>query len=355
MKKFAGSILILLGGVLIHPQDAQAGPFGIAGRYNVFVFGDIAQVHTDVEGRVAGGGNVTYGAPDPDGFSIASKITAGSGPAELVAGNNVILTNGSVGQLPTPKDGTIYYGGTQTIVNVDHGLLVNGSVIDFPSEQSYLTSQSGYWGSLTPNGTSNVLGNGNIELTGTDAALNIFLLQASDITQNISFSFFAPVQSTLLVNVSGATATLKNFGFFYCPAPSSCIPGGDPSDDPIAGESDHTAGYPYNKILFNFPTATLLDIDAIAIDGSILAPLAHVNFGLESGAHIDGQLIADSLSGPGEAHDVPFDGQIPVVPEPATFVLLVSGLGGMAALRRRRQPLARGPRRVQESPKDLEA
>jgi choice-of-anchor A domain-containing protein len=310
-------VIVLLSLSLVHPETAEANPFGIAGEYNVFVFGDIIQIGTDVEGRVAGGGNVTYGANGPsEGFYIASNTPAG-GAAELVAGGDVTLTNGTVG-----GSGTVVYGGTASIAgNVGYGLAMNGSVIDFAAEQSYLTNLSSFWGGLAVNGTSDVLGNGNIELTGADADLNVFTLNAGDITSGISFNFFTPQDSTILVNIDGLQGDLQNFGFFF---------------NSIAAEPHLLVGNPFQHVLFNFLNAVDINIDQIAVAGSILAPFAHIDFGLNS--HIDGHLIAASLEGSGESHDYPFDDIAPVpVPEPATLVLLISGLAGMAAWRQRRR------------------
>ena len=69
MKNIFRSCLLLLC-IMAFPLAAQAGPLGIAGEYNVFMFDDIEQYGTDVEGRVAGGGDVTYGK--------ANEVVAGS-------------------------------------------------------------------------------------------------------------------------------------------------------------------------------------------------------------------------------------------------------------------------------------
>ena len=70
---------------------------------------------------------------------------------------------------------------------------------------------------------------------------------------------------------------------------------------------------------------------AIAFGASLIAPKADIQFTIDT--HIDGNLVANSLSGQGESHALPFEGNF--VPEPATLLLFVGGLFGMAARRRR--------------------
>src|SRR5687768_746905 len=150
MKKLTGLILILLPLVLLGQRCAQAGPLGVAGDYNVFVFGNIEQWGTDVEGRVAAGGIAAFGRPDVlpgdhNGFAIASKIAL---PANnLVAGNTVLLKNGSIGYLDlstgsggsTSQNGNIVYGAAVAPVippDVGYGFLQNATPIDFVKEQN---------------------------------------------------------------------------------------------------------------------------------------------------------------------------------------------------------------------------
>ncbi len=41
-------------------QTAKAAELGAASGYNVFVLGDIQQQYTDIEGKLAAGGNINY-------------------------------------------------------------------------------------------------------------------------------------------------------------------------------------------------------------------------------------------------------------------------------------------------------
>ena len=306
---------VLIAVLILIPGASWATALGVASDYNEFIFGNISQDHSDSEGRVAAGGNVGY-----EHMSVAANVKTDPAIGDLVVGGNLNFSQGSVGYLKDNQDplyqkGSIYVGGKANLYEVGYGSLLYEKPINFQAVQSYLTQSSAAWGALPANGTVtiNSLKHGSVEiiLTGYDPHLNIFKLSGQDVMKANagSFRINTPPGATVLVNIDGSVSAMQNFGFFF----------------PLPEEAYDWDPY----ILYNFFQATSLDFGKIEIHGSVLAPFAEVEF---SDGHIEGQLIAMSLTGTGEAHDELFIGQIP---EAATLLLLGAGFIGIALGRRR--------------------
>ena len=145
--------------------------FGLANDYNVFVFGDLNMSNTDAEGRVAVGGNATlssYGV----GAGITPLPPANVDPSFVIDGDvNVTAGSNASGNTVINPGSTII---TYTMGN-PNGQLITGTPIDFAAEGQYLKCASAFWSTLLPNGSGQVIF-GQLNLTGTDTALNVFSL-----------------------------------------------------------------------------------------------------------------------------------------------------------------------------------
>lgn len=299
----------LLAGLIAFGATAHAAVLSIASEYNIYVLGNMTQWNVDSEGRVAVGGNATL-----TNYGVGSKFSSNPSSAgnALVVGGNLSYSGGEV------HYGNLAYGGTLSgNFGIPRGTVTHGSVMDFATGNNYLTNASSYWGGLSSNGTTTNQW-GGLQLVGTDATLNVFTLEGAALASSWGVTIDAPAGSTVLVNVTGDSATMQNMGLNF---------------RDLNGDGSGTVVR--ENVIYNFVNATSLSLSGISVQGSILAPKATVNF---NNGNIEGQLIAGTLTGTGEAHNYLFQGNLPnpmPIPEPSS-ALLVGLAGGMLALRRKR-------------------
>lgn len=255
---------------------ANAVELGAASDYNVFVLGDISQKYTDIEGKLAAGGNVNFVG------GLGSKLSGNSGNV-VVAGQNLTLSNGQV------YHGNAVYGGTANVSSnegIPQGTLSKSNPIDFNEAGKELRGLSQYLATLTPTGQTTVQSWGGINLSGSGTAFNVFNLAGSSVSKANSFGISGDANSTVVVNISGKDVSLQNFGF-------------------------NIAGTDKQKVIYNFYEATNITASGISILGSILAPLANFNF---NNGQVNGNVVVASLTGNGESHNYLFNGDLPDVP-----------------------------------------
>ncbi|MHC5724534.1 MAG: choice-of-anchor A family protein [Nostoc sp.] len=283
---------------------ANAVELGAASDYNVFVLGDISQQYTDIEGKLAAGGNMNFIG------GLGSKLSNNSGNV-VVAGKNLTLSNGQV------NHGNAVYGGSANVSSNEgfpQGTLSKSNPIDFNEAGKELRGLSQYLATLTPTGKTTVQSWGGINLSGSGTALNVFNLAGSSVSKTNNFQISGDANSTIVVNISGKDVSLQNFGF-------------------------DIQGTDKQKVIYNFYEATNITASGISILGSILAPLANFNF---NNGQVNGNVVVASLTGNGESHNYLFNGDLPdlptkyytkpptptQVPEPANL----PGLGLMAVV-----------------------
>ena len=176
-------------------------------------------------------------------FSIFAAFIALATPLPAFAAGSIDLSNAIGGELT--EQGAI--------------------PVDFASEQQYLLDLSATLAVEPANGTYEDIW-GKIRLTGDGVSdLQVFHLGGSDVLNAYTFELVdIPAEATLVLNVSGASSGLTDM---YVT-----------SLDPFSF-----------RVLFNFYQAETLFIDGVRIEGSILAPLAHIE---NSGSVVAGNIVA---------------------------------------------------------------
>lgn len=312
-RLFVASISLLLSSVC---SSAVAGiiNLGAAANYNAFIHQNFSATSSDVEGRLAAGGDVSisnYSVNIKNGTQLYAD-TSGS-PALLVGGDLSFSSGQVAGNVSVT--GNYTPTGTGSITN---GTLNTGgiSAIDFDIEFAHLIDVSTDLALLTANSSASDLWSSQYLVgAGLNSLANdvhVFSLDASDMLFTDYLLSDVDNGDTVVFNVSG-TDISTSWGNF----------GG--SDSSLVNISEN--------ILFNFYEAESLNINA-ALYGSILAPKASIQ---APHGVIWGQVIAKSWQGNTQINDNPFAGNSPnravtvPVPEPSTLVIMIIGVIGLVA------------------------
>jgi choice-of-anchor A domain-containing protein len=246
---------------------------GAAGAFNVLVFEEYVG-GLDVCGAAAAGELV-----DMSSFSVGWGQPGG---AAVVSGGALFLESGTV-------HGDAWAAGAASVsedVDFQGGALQQGAWLDFLAVEAQVKGLSARLASLPANGQTLIEGQPwvtLVKLVGTDNELNVFELSGAALSVTAQLTIDVPVGATVVVNVDGQVVSMANFGFVLWRASPT-------------------------RVLWNLHQATSLDVNAISVQGSALAPYAEVSF---YNGNWDGGLVARSVYGGGEFHCVPFEGFIP--------------------------------------------
>lgn len=322
MKKTRILPLALLSGLA---GLASAQSLGTANLFNAFIFNGATLNGSDAEGAVAVGADINgssfnfaqqYTANVSSSYPSVGFVTGGavnlSGGGSLNNGNGYVGSSFSGGGFNINGSG-LYAGSTIAGVNNANGKTHSNSSsvspVDFASSKSFLTSLSRslatHGGSAVnmsdPNNWSIDAGN----LNGTA----YYSLSGSQLANNVTLNISNIASGTTLVfNVTG---DVSSFGVTV---------------------NTNTGGY--DKILWNFLNASVINVNNRALHGTILAPIAVVT----QTQNIDGGLIAKSWNEQGaEIHfgiGKTFDGNVQAAPEPLTILGLAAGLAVLLVRKR---------------------
>ncbi len=327
--------------------QGQTNSLGLDYSLNLLSFGNFLVPSSDVQGRVAVGGNASitgysintangtqaiYGGT---GLTVGGNLDFGSG---AILGNTIVGGNLSTG-LGASFGGNIQVGGNlnandkwltaatnhwTTPASISYGGTATGleggqsstpfqaspsSVqlgINFAAEQQRLTSLSQSFDSLANSGVGTNPWGGTLFFDAKGADLAVFDLASSDVAKNLQLDNLG-ANTTVILNVHGQSINFGQHGY----------------DNFMGGH-----------VLFNLPEATQVTF-ASSVFASFLAPLAQFNTPI--GGLISGQVVVAGWNGMGQVNDVAFTGNVAAVPEPETYALMLAGLIMVAGATRRRR------------------
>jgi choice-of-anchor A domain-containing protein len=343
-SKLVFPLIALLASATVAQAAESQNSLGLSSGLNLLVFKDLSASSSDVQGRVAVGGNM-----DVSGYSIntTNNQQALYGGTGLTVGGDLKIGNGSywgntvVGGNLTSTGGASFPGG---IVQVGGNVNANGQWLsssdlsyggtasnlaawqsgvhkadpgssfslglDFAAEQARLTSLSTRLDGLANTGSAGLQWS-TFNLDAQGANLAVFDISAADVNNNLALLNLGS-DATVIINVHGSSVTFGGHGI---------------------------TNFSSGRVLFNLVDATSVSFSGGMV-ASFLAPLADFS---TSWGHIDGQVIANSWSGSVQVNDAPFTGTLPTtvsaVPEPESYALLLAGLAVVffLALRRRKR------------------
>jgi len=311
--------LVLGAGAMCAVQAAVPSfDLGLANGYSAYFYGN-ASNFTDIEGRLAVGGNVIT-----SGASIGYRTPYGVTAPSLVVGGNVKLSGGDIYAAPLANvntnasigpiteytknyNGYGVYGGVNTSSSY---LTLNKANVstytDFGAAKTQLTGLSSTLNSQAANGKVN-FANGGIELVGNNSAgLQVFNVNTRNLT-NLSLSNVKE-GATVVINVSGS------------------------GDVVFGGGQDGLLEHLRANVLFNLNDANVVKVNTF-VWGSLLAN----NAVLSGAGHLEGSVVAKSLVSAVEIGYEPFKGYVAApVPEPETYAMLLGGLALVGVVARRR-------------------
>ncbi|WGO96915.1 choice-of-anchor A family protein [Saccharophagus degradans] len=247
--------------------------------YNAFILGDFSSESSDVQGRLAIGGDAYLRS-----YGVASSLDSSPSFHALTVGGNVNYDNGQVFTGSIVAAGDVSAVSASVVNGMEFGAEVLGHqqlAVDFDEHFNSLRNFSQTLNGLADTGFVEFKW-GGIYLEGDcESTTQVFHLDAASVlASNHLVLTCVPENSTLLLNLNGLHGGFKNIGLSHLASRAT-------------------------RILFNFPEANTLALTSVGVEGTILAPFAHVEN--PTGA-INGTVIAASWNGPMEIHHVPYIG-----------------------------------------------
>lgn len=340
----AGIAFCVVGQLFMVPgafaAQSSLSALGIMQQFNLVVFGSASSTsYVDVDGRSFIGGNVTGGT------YATSTLTTSSYPGLIVKGSaSNLMVNNQVAVVGGSIDNSTVNNGSSAIMGSSNNTSYTGTGVTYVAgdvqggnfNQQRLTSLSQNASlqqrvtaanALTSTSMKSSLGTLSSQLSKLQATGSYTVNNKNKVTFNASASQSGMAVIDLTGSKSSALTAFKEFAFNIDKSISTLVFNVDSSNISIAakfnaGSSQKLA----SNIIWNFYNATQISLNKISLNsqfgGSILAP----NASLTNYNEINGGVYVNSLTQRASINLATFNGVLPAVPEPETYLLL--GLGG---------------------------
>lgn len=248
-------------------------------KFNAFIEESFTAVSSDVQGRLAAGGDISLSS-----YGVSSVYQAEAGENVLIAGGDIGYVNGQIFSGSVLAAGSTAGIGNEVLSSMQAGThILASSELPFSFYERFeaLRDLSLELAELDPTGISEYKWGGT-HLTGDcESDTQVFNIDGTELLNSTWLVLNCiPEEATLLLNILGNHTGLKNIGLAHL-APQA------------------------RRTLYNFPEATTIELVGVGIEGSVLAPFTHVD---NPQGSINGTVIAKSWDGPMELHHVPFTG-----------------------------------------------
>lgn len=307
--------------------------------YNAFILNDMTAQNSDVEGKLAVGGNLSL-----QHYAIGLQLNDIPSQEVLSVNGNVFISDARIYNGSAGANGTITVDETVGLYNgenaSDQDDFNNSTSTDFNQIIADTLQFSSDLANWSVNASTSINKNDADEIWNVnfsaDNKVNIFEIDIAYLMEpfkRITFDF--PTDSLNIVNVVGGkneTVEMRDTGFHISDLNDTNHINPGSTDGKLVDNAEpfrHDGLYA-NNILFNFVEATSIVMSGIAFKGSILAPLADVTF---FNGHVDGNFIVNNFIGSvgedaslesGQINNYYF-GEIPVSAPASTLLVLIAG------------------------------